>query len=282
MELILPKRFMLYACDQKIEHLNRNFCGPNIPQEINDPVHLFNIASRGRISAMGTQLGMITQYGPQFPKVNYIAKLNSKTNLVPTEQKEPFSRQLWTVDQVVATKKSAKLSIIGVGLTVYLGSEFEDLMLEQAAQAIYEARQHDLLSIIWMYPRGKAVTNDRDGMLIAGAAGVACALGADFAKVNPPVSDATKTSAEWLAVASQAAGKTKLLCSGGSCIPPQQFLQELHEQIHIGNTDGNATGRNIFSYPLVQAVAMTEAIAAITLDNASVEDALKLVEKKKS
>lgn len=276
----ISNRFMLFACDQKIEHLNKNFYGPNIPTEINDPIHLFNIAAQGRISAMATQLGMIARYGPQFPTVNYIAKLNSKTNLVPTEQKEPFSRQLWTVEQVLELQKREKLAIAGVGLTVYLGSEFEDIMLEQAAQMVYQARQHDLISILWMYPRGKAVANDRDGMLIAGAAGVACALGADMAKVNSPQEDECRSSAEWLAVASQAAGTTKLICSGGSCIPPQQFLCELYEQIHVGNTIGNATGRNIFSYPLAQAVAMTKAIAAITLDNASVEDAVRLVEKK--
>lgn len=277
----LPKRFMLYACDQKIEHLNKNFCGPHIAPEINDPIHLFNIAAQGRISAMATQLGMIARYGSQFPDINYVAKLNSKTNLVPTEQREPFSRQLWTVDQVVEARKRDKLNIIGVGMTIYLGSEFEDLMLEQAAQMIYQARQQDLISILWMYPRGKAVVNDRDGMLIAGAAGVACALGADFAKVNPPEAGAGKSSAEWLAVASQAAGKTKLICSGGSCIPPKEFLHELYEQIHVGHAVGNATGRNIFSYPLDQAIAMTKAVAAITLDNASVEEALKIVEKKK-
>ncbi len=275
-------RFMLYACDQKIEHLNKNFYGPQIPTEINDPAHLFKIAASGRISAMATQLGMIEKYGPHFSSVPYVAKLNSKTNIVPTAQRDPFSRQLWSVEQALQAKKRHKLSIIGVGITVYLGSEYEDQMLEQAANMVYQAQLNDLISILWMYPRGQAVTNDRDGMLIAGAAGVACALGADFAKVNPPHESEGKSSAEWLAVASQAAGTTKLICSGGVNIPPRDFLQSLYEQIHIGHTSGNATGRNIFAYPLTQAIAMTQAIAAITLDGASIEDAIKLVEKKKA
>ena len=99
-------RFMLFACDQKIEHLNAI-----------DPRHFFNIASQGRLSAMATQLGLIAKYGSEFPKVPYIAKLNSKTNIVPTEQKDPLSRQLWSVDQVLDLKQRERLSIVGVGAT---------------------------------------------------------------------------------------------------------------------------------------------------------------------
>jgi DhnA family fructose-bisphosphate aldolase class Ia len=267
---------MLFACDQKIEHLNDDFYSINVPREVNDPEHLFKIASQGRIGAMATHLGLIARYGMQYPHVNYIAKLNGKTNIVPITQKDPVSRTLWSVEQVVTLKEHTKLPIRGIGLTLYVGSEFEGTMLEAAAQTIWQAHQHGLVTIVWMYPRGKAVKHERDGALIAGVAGLAASLGSDFAKINPPDSDTTNSSAEWLAVAAQAAGNTKLICSGGKTIEPEAFLRELHEQITVGNMNGSATGRNIHTRPLQEAVAMTQAISAI-IDGKSVEEAVTLL-----
>ena len=72
------------------------------------------------------------------------------------------------------------LNILGVGYTVYSGSEFEGQMLHEAAQAVFQAHQHGLLSVLWMYPRGRSVADEKDPHLVAGAAGVACALGSDL------------------------------------------------------------------------------------------------------
>jgi fructose-bisphosphate aldolase/6-deoxy-5-ketofructose 1-phosphate synthase len=55
-----------------------------------------------------------------------------------------------------------------------------------------------------------------------------------------------------------------------------EFLQQLHDQIHIGGTVGNATGRNIHQRSLDEAVRFCNAISAITLDDASVEEANKI------
>ena len=270
-------KLMLFACDQKVEHLNEDFYGKGIPAESNDPERLFKIASQGRIGAFATQLGLIARWGKTYNKINYIVKLNSKTNLVKTEQSDPISTALWTVEDVIAFKKNSGLNIRGVGYTVYLGSEFESEMLTQAAQIINKAHQAGLVTILWMYPRGASIKNEHDGALIAGAAGVAHALGSDFAKINPPQPSDNKTSAQWLAIAAQAAGNTKLICSGGKAVDPKLFLQELHEQIHTGNISGNATGRNIHMHSLDTAIAMTEAISAITLDDKDVNKALKLL-----
>ena len=270
-------QLMLFSVDQKIEHLNDDFYGPGIPPENNDPKHLFEIASQGDIGAMATQLGLIARYGKQYPTINYIAKLNAKTNLIKQEQRDPVSKQLWGVKQVHEVIKNSKLPIRGIGLTIYLGSEYETEMLSQAAKAVFEAHKHGLVSILWMYPRGKSVADEKNGHLIAGAAGVANALGTDFAKINPPKPSDGKTSAQWLAVAAQAAGNTKLLCSGGKTTDEESFLKNLYEQIHTGNTAGNATGRNIHQKPFAKAVAFTKAISAIVYENKTVQEAQKLL-----
>ncbi|MDD5418996.1 MAG: aldolase [Methanomicrobiaceae archaeon] len=268
-------RLMLLAGDQKIEHLNKDFYGEGISPDDADPEHLFRIASGARIGVFATQLGLIARYGGDYPDVSYLIKLNSKTNLVKTDQRDPLSSELHHVEQVAALRDRSGLNIRGVGYTVYLGSEFEPVMLYQAAQHIYRAHQHGLLSVLWMYPRGKAVKDERDPHLIAGAAGVAAALGSDFVKVNPPKINGS-IDAALLREATLAAGRTRVVCAGGSMMDVESFLQQLYDQIHIGGTAGNATGRNIHQKDLDDAIRMCNAISAITLDDAGVAEALRI------
>ncbi len=270
-------RLMLFAGDQKIEHLNDDFFGTGIHEDDHDPEHLFRIAAKAKIGVFATQLGLIAKYGGDYPDVPYLVKINSKTHLVPTTQQEPFSNTITTVEKVVRFRKSSGLKIAGIGFTIYLGSEYEAQMLQQAAQAIFEAHQNGLVTVLWIYPRGKAVRDEKDPHLIAGAAGVAACLGSDFVKVNPPKKEGA-SSAELIREATLAAGRTKVVCAGGSSVDGAVFLRQLWEQIHTGGCAGNATGRNIHQKSLKEAVRMCNAIYAITVGNTSVEEAVKIYE----
>ena len=73
---------MLFAGDQKAEHLNDDFFGRGIGPQDNDPEHLFRIASQANIGVFAAQLGLIARFGMDYPNVPYLVKLNSKTNLV--------------------------------------------------------------------------------------------------------------------------------------------------------------------------------------------------------
>jgi fructose-bisphosphate aldolase/6-deoxy-5-ketofructose 1-phosphate synthase len=265
-------RLMLFAGDQKVEHLNDDFFGPGIDTQDGDPEHMFRIASQAKIGAFATQLGLIARYGMDYPEVPYLVKLNSKSNLVKTRQAEPFSGQWLEPEQVSEFEESSDLCILGVGYTVYLGSEHESEMFRQAAQLVYRAHRLGLVTVLWMYPRGQAVIEERDPHLIAGAAGVAAAIGTDFAKLNYPEKPG-QDSAQIFKEAVFAAGRTKLICAGGEKVDVKAFLQRLHDQIHISGAAGNATGRNIHQLPLREAVRMCNAIYAITVENASVEEA---------
>lgn len=267
-------RLMLFAGDQKVEHLNKDFYGEGVSSDDNTPEHMFKIASKARIGAFATQLGLIAQYGMDYSSIPYIVKTNAKTNLVKTEQKDPVSNQWVGVDSIMEFKKNSGLNIVGVGYTVYLGSEYESEMLREAASLVYNAHVNGLLAVLWMYPRGKAVENESDPHLLAGAAGVAACLGTDFAKLNAKTDE--KTPAETLQEVTKAAGRTGVICVGGSSASAEVFLKRLHDQIAIGNTRGNATGRNIHQRPLDEAVRFCNAISAITFDNKSVEEALKI------
>jgi len=265
-------RLMLFAGDQKIEHLNKDFFGEGIADDDNDPEHLFRIADTAEVGVFATQMGLISAYGGDYPEVPYLVKLNSKTNLIKTAQRDPVSLQMVDVEQVVTFKRRSGLNILGVGYTIYLGSEFEHLMIREAAQAVFQAHQHGLITVLWIYPRGQAVADEKHPSVIAGATGVAATLGTDFVKVNYPKLEGQE-SREIFKQATQAAGRTKVLCAGGSSIEPKAFLQMLHDQIFISGAAGNATGRNIHQKPLEEAVRMANAVTAITVYGKSVEEA---------
>lgn len=272
-------RLFLFAGDQKIEHLNKDFYGKNISEEAGTPEHLFEIASKSRIGIFATQLGMIARYAHNYRSVFYLVKMNSKTDLVPVEQQDPCSLMLNSVEQVIEFKKRTGLPILGVGYTLYLGSSYEARMLQEAARLVYEAHAHGLIVVLWCYPRGKAIINERDASVIAGAAGVATCLGADFVKINVPDASDSFKQAELLIQATRAAGNTKVVCSGGGLIREEDFLASLYHQIHSGGVSGAAIGRNIHQKKLAQAINFSNAVAAIVFDDAYVEDAKKLLSK---
>ena len=272
-------RLMLFACDQKIEHLNEDFFGEGIDLADSEPEHLFRIGSQGVCGVLAGQRGLVASYANDYPDINYLVKMNSKTHLVKTSQDpekhqdDPYSPQLYGIE-TVADLIDNGVNVVGIGYTIYIGSEYESTMMAEAGQLIADAHSLGLIVVLWMYPRGKAVANEKDAHLIAGAAGTAACLGADFVKVNPPKGDAAGSSAEKLVEASKASGRTGLVCAGGSTVDAESFLRQLWEQIHVGGAVGNATGRNIHQRSLDEAVRLTKAISAITLGDYDVDRAL--------
>ncbi len=267
-------KLMLFAGDQKIEHLNADFYGEGISDDDNKPKHLFEIADKAKIGVFATQMGLISKFGMDYPNIPYLVKMNSKTNLVPTEVDDPYSEQLYDFKDLVEFKKSSKLNIVGVGYTIYLGSRYESKMLRKAAKLINNAHKEGMIAVLWIYPRGESVENEKDPNLIAGACGVASCLGSDFVKVNYPKQKEGKDNTFKQAI--MAAGRTGVVCSGGSSVNPEDFLKRLKEQIEIG-ASGNATGRNIHQKDLDEAIKMCNAIYSITVENKSIDEALNIL-----
>ena len=272
-------RLMLFAGDQKIEHLNDDFYGESslgpIPEDDNEPEHLFKIASQATIGCLAVQYGLVSHFGKEHPNVPYLVKINSKTHLVRKDQSDPCSKALVTVEDVIDLKRNSGLKILAVGYTIYLGSEFEKEMLSEAQRIIIDAHKHGLPVVLWIYPRGAAVKDEKCPHLIAGAAGVACCLGADFVKLNYPKKEG-QLSEEAFKEAVKAAGKTKVVAAGGSSTDVYEFLDKLHKQINVSGASGNATGRNVHQKSLSEAVRMCNAISAITLGNKDVDFAMKV------
>jgi fructose-bisphosphate aldolase / 6-deoxy-5-ketofructose 1-phosphate synthase len=269
-------KLFMFACDQKVEHLNDDFVGPGIPPEVADPKHYFEIAKQAHIGILGTQLGLLAKYADICPNVPFLIKANSKTNLLNKSDKDPFSNRWVPMDDVIRFKKNSGLNIVGVGYTVYIGSEFESESFGQAARIVYDAHQEGMLAVIWIYARGKAIKNETDPHLLAGGAGVAVCLGADFIKISYPYDQPTVETAKKFREVVIAAGRSQVIPIGGSKMSEKKFLQQIHNQIHLSGTAGVAIGRNIYQRPLAEAIRMADAIAAVSLYDYSVENAYKI------
>ncbi len=284
-------RLMLFACDQKIEHLNDDFHGEGISPDDAEPEHLFRIGDQGEIGVLAGQRGLVARWARDYPDINYLVKMNSKTNLVKGSQDDPYSPQLYDIMSVVEMRESG-VNVVGLGYTVYIGSEYESQMMLEAGQLIADAHALGLVVVLWLYPRGKAVADEKDAHLIAGAAGVAHCLGADFVKVNPPKADDPAKALREAAMACGSLGSdadagstpvkgTGLVCAGGSTVAADRFLTQLYDQIHTGGAIGNATGRNLHQRDLDEAVRLTKAISAITLLDSDVETAFAVFQGEK-
>ncbi len=273
-------KMMMFAGDQKVEHLNSDFVGPGIPSEAADPKHYFEIAKEANIGVFAAQVGLIARYADIDPKIPLIVKVNSKTNLVKTSVSDPFSNRWLSMENIIDFKKDSGLNIVGVGYTVYIGSSFEADSFGQAARICYKAHQEGLLTVLWMYPRGKAIKDEKDIHLLAGAAGVGLCVGGDFIKINYPYKRHSKKTAQEYQEVVTAAGRSGIICVGGEKKDEKKFLKMLHEQSKISGTKGCAVGRNIYQRPLTEAVRMANAISSVILYGYSPEDAYKIFKGK--
>lgn len=274
-------RMMMFAGDQKVEHLNDDFFGPDIPAEVADPEHYFRIASQARIGCFATQLGLLARYGKDYPDIPYLIKLNSKTNLIKKEYKDPFSTCWYDFKHIINFKNQTGLNIVGIGYTLYVGSWYESAMFEQAARLIYEAHQEGLVTVLWIYMRGMSIKNPDDIHLNAGGAGVGVCLGTDFIKIVCPTDSRGNQDMEAYKEVVKAAGRAGIVCVGGSKQSPEKFLKNLHEQIHVAGTRGCAVGRNIYQRTLDESVRMANAISAVVMYDYSYEDAVAVFKGEK-
>jgi fructose-bisphosphate aldolase/6-deoxy-5-ketofructose 1-phosphate synthase len=271
-------RLLLIAGDQKVEHLNDDFVGAGISLEDASPEHLFKIAAASNGGVLATHLGLISRYGHDYRQVPYIVKLNGKTNLGTDEKNS--AKLWWTVEDIIDFKQQSGLKIVGIGYTIYLGGATEAKMLAKAARAISEAHQAGLTAIIWVYPRGKNI-KEEDIHTIAGAAGVAAALDADFVKIKYPYNlKDQKTTATKYQEAVKAAGRTKVICVGGDKRSVTQLLDSTDKQLKISGTFGLAMGRNLHQRSLEEAAKLARALGAIIFKQKTAKEATAVYNQK--
>ncbi|HCX25967.1 TPA: hypothetical protein DHT69_03855 [Candidatus Collierbacteria bacterium] len=219
-------KVMLLAYDQGLEHGPIDFDDKSV-----DPAYIMEIAKNGYFTGVVFQEGVAAKYYQKESGVPLIVKLNGKTSF---QGEEPLSLQLCTVE------KAAELGAVGVGYTIYVGSEHEEQMLVEFSRIEDEAHARDMIVIAWMYPRGKKVAgreSERD--VVAYGARMGMELNADYVKV-PYTGDSE--SFNWVV---RAAGKTGVLAQGGKKVDWENLELEVEGAMKAG-AKGIAIGRNVW------------------------------------
>lgn len=222
-------KVMLLAYDQGFEHGPIDFNEENV-----DPSYIVNIAKNGYFTGLVLQEGLAARYYDKSVGVPLIVKLNGKTAF---HKEEPLSLQLCTVD------KAVELGAVGVGYTIYVGSEHEEEMLVEFSRIEDEAHAKGLIVIAWMYPRGKKVEGrETEKSVVAYGARLGLELNADFVKV-PYTGD--REGFKWVV---ESAGKTGVLAQGGNKTDWLTLESEMMGVMDSG-AKGIAVGRNVWQDP---------------------------------
>jgi class I fructose-bisphosphate aldolase len=252
-------KVLILAYDHGLEHGPVDF--EEVPESA-DPAHVFDVATHPAVTSLAVQKGIAEAYYPSFEdEVNLLAKLNGTSNLW---MGEPDSAVNWSVDY------AAEVGADAIGFTLYGGSNHEVEMAEEFRDAQEAAREHDLPVVMWSYPRGQGLKNDKKPGTIAYAARQALELGADVAKVKHP------GSTEAMEQVVEMAGKTKVIMSGGSKTSDREFLEDVEAAIEAGAV-GLAVGRNVFQREHPERIL--DALEQVIYEEASVDTALAAAER---
>ncbi len=227
LKIIKSGKALFLAYDQGLEHGPSDFNDKNV-----NPLYVLEIARKGKYTGIIFQKGIAEKYKKEIKKskVPLIVKLNGKTNLV---KGEPISAQLCTV------KEAIELGASAVGFTIYIGSKYEEEMLEEFEKIQRQAHNKKLPVIAWIYPRGKSIKSIKKSKLMPYSARTGLEIGADIVKIQ------YTQNKKALAWAVKSAGKTKVVIAGGMKKSEKQLLKQAKEIMNSGCI-GLAIGRNIW------------------------------------
>jgi class I fructose-bisphosphate aldolase len=252
-----------------------------------DPANLVELALAGECSAIATTLGGLGAVARRYAhRIPFIVKLNHNEFLHYPDQ----------FDQVMfgSARQAADLGAIGVGATIYFGSEQSDRQLQEVRAAFAEAHDLGMFTVLWCYLRNPAFkTKDADYHLAADLTGQANHIGVtieadlikqkqpennggyttlNFGKTDPLVYEQLTTDnpidlTRWQVVNCYA-GRIGLINSGGESKGADDLAQAVRTAVinkRAGGT-GLIVGRKSFQRPLAAGVELLHAVQDVFLD----------------
>ncbi len=264
-------KLVILPVDQGFEHGPARSFAPNPPAY--DPHYLYELAIEAGLSGYAAPLGLLQQGADSFAgQVPLILKANSANSL-----------HAGTPDQAVtaSVQDALRLGCVGIGFTIYPGSDACYAMMEELREIIREAKSYGLVAVVWSYPRGGKVSKEGETALdiVAYAAHMAALMGANIIKVKPPRDmidlDAARpvyesahipraTLADRIRHVMQCAfdGKRLVVFSGGEAKDTEGLLEEIR-QIRDGGGSGSIIGRNSFRRPREEALKLLDSVIRI-------------------
>jgi fructose-bisphosphate aldolase, class I len=275
----------LLPVDQGIEHSAAASFARN-PAYF-DPKKIVELAIEGGCNGVATTLGALGMVGRRYAhKIPFIAKLNHNELLTYPSQ----------YDQVMfgSAQEAYELGAVGVGATIYFGSEQSTRQIQEVSKAFQEAHALGMFTVLWCYLRNNAFTKDGvDYSLSADLTGQANHLGvtieADiikqkqaennggylaigFGRTDPLVYDQLTTDnpidlTRWQLVNCYL-GRIPLINSGGESKGDSDLAQAVRTAV-INKRAGGAgliSGRKAFQRPTKDGIELLHAIQDVYLD----------------
>jgi class I fructose-bisphosphate aldolase len=252
-----------------------------------DPAKLCDLAIAGDCNAIATTLGGLGAVSRRYVhRIPFIVKLNHND----------FLNYPNTYDQVMfgSVEQAFDLGAMGVGATIYFGSEHADRQIVEVSEAFAEAHRMGMFTVLWCYLRNSAFKQDGvDYHVSADLTGQANHLGvtieADiikqkqpennggynalkFGKTDPLVYSQLTTDhpidlTRWQVVNCYA-GRIPLINSGGESKGADDLAQAVRTAV-INKRAGGAgliVGRKAFQRPTDEGAALIHAIQDVYLD----------------
>ncbi len=271
--------------DQGVEHSAAASFAKN--PEYFDPARLCDLAIAADCSAIATTLGGLGIVSRRYVhRIPFIVKLNHND----------FLHYPNTYDQVLfgSVRRAIDLGAIGVGATIYFGSEEADRQLDEVRKAFEEAHRNGVFTVLWCYLRNPAFkTKTVDYHLSADLTGQANHMGVtieadlikqkqaennggytalDFGKTDPLVYDELTTDhpidlTRWQVVNCYA-GRVGLINSGGESKGDSDLAQAVRTAVINKRAGGQGliVGRKAFQRPLEEGAALVHSIQDVFLD----------------
>ncbi|WAJ26590.1 class I fructose-bisphosphate aldolase [Antarcticirhabdus aurantiaca] len=264
-------RLVILPVDQGFEHGPARSFAPN--PAAYDPHYLYNLAIESGVSGYAAPLGLLEQGADTFAgEVPLIMKLNSGNSLAAGSNDQALTGTV---------KDALRLGCVGVGFTIYPGSDKFYDMQEELRELTYEAKSQGLMTVVWSYPRGGKVSKEGETALdiIAYAAHMAALMGATIIKVKLPsdyidlkeakstyeknhVPSATIAERVQHVMQASFAGKRIVVFSGGAAKTREELLDEVRG-IRDGGGNGSIIGRNSFQREKSEALALLEEVMSV-------------------
>jgi class I fructose-bisphosphate aldolase len=168
--------------DQGIEHSAGASFAPN-PAYF-DPENIIKLAIEGGCNAVASTLGVLGSVSRKYAhKIPFLMKFNHNE----------FLSYPNSFDQIrfASVKQAFDMGAMGVGATIYFGSEESKRQLQEVSQMFQQAHEYGMFTVLWCYTRNPAFkTKDVDYHLSADLTGQANHLGvtieADIIKQKMP------------------------------------------------------------------------------------------------
>jgi class I fructose-bisphosphate aldolase len=273
--------------DQGIEHSAAASFAKNLAYF--DPKNIVELAIAAECNAVATTFGVLGMVARRYAhRIPFIVKLNHNELLTYPNK----------FDQIMfgSVREAYELGAVGVGATIYFGSEESTRQIQQVSEAFQEAHELGLFCVLWCYLRNSEFKqNGKDFHLSADLTGQADHLGATieadiikqkmpelnggynafkgYGKTSPLVYEELTTDhpidlTRWQVVNGYM-GRVPLINSGGESKGEGDLGQAVRTAV-INKRAGGAgliVGRKSFQRPLKDGVELLNAVQDVYLDD---------------